>query len=199
MKIHLSSYKKSWKQDFVNLKEILSKAISHLNNDSFSIQIEHIGSTSVEGLLAKPIIDILIGVEKEADLDNLIKPFQEIGFTWNSTWDDTLPFRRLFHQLSPLDKSLPIPKQVTKPPKGDLRATYHITTNIHCVPINSDWWNDHLLFRNYLRANEEARQKYQAEKMLLSLREWESVPDYAGAKTRIIDELKEEAKIWENL
>lgn len=65
MKLPFESYTSRWKTMFETLKEELSEKLSVL-----SPSIEHIGSTSVEGLSAKPIIDIMIGVADNKDLDN---------------------------------------------------------------------------------------------------------------------------------
>ncbi|MEW5940643.1 MAG: GrpB family protein, partial [Chloroflexota bacterium] len=64
------------------------------------------------------------------------------------------------------------------------------------VAINSDWWVNHLLFRDYLRAAPEARRAYEAHKRQLAEREWNVSNDYAEAKTEFILKMMEEARAW---
>lgn len=69
MKIKFEKYNPDWSNDFEKIKSELSELIGFINPN-----IEHIGSTSVKGLSAKPIIDILIGVNNESDLEKTITP-----------------------------------------------------------------------------------------------------------------------------
>ncbi|MGV2482374.1 UNVERIFIED_CONTAM: GrpB family protein, partial [Salmonella enterica subsp. enterica serovar Weltevreden] len=59
-------------------------------------QIEHIGSTSVEGLSAKPIIDILIGLPDENDLNKTVEPLTGQGFIYYEKYNQDMPYRRFF-------------------------------------------------------------------------------------------------------
>ena len=69
MKIKFEKYNPNWANDFEKIKSELSELIGFINPKT-----EHIGSTSVKGLSAKPIIDILIGVNNESDLEKTITP-----------------------------------------------------------------------------------------------------------------------------
>jgi GrpB-like predicted nucleotidyltransferase (UPF0157 family) len=62
------------------------------------------------------------------------------------------------------------------------------------VPINSDWWNDHLLFRDFLRNSVVDRKLYEKFHPELSLIEWENGNDYASAKTSCIQSIVEKAR-----
>jgi len=62
------------------------------------------------------------------------------------------------------------------------------------VKINSDFWIKHLLFRNYLRNNYKARKEYENTKKTLAKMEWDSVNDYANAKSDCISKILENAK-----
>lgn len=66
MKITFEKYNPFWKKQFETIKNELKDSIGFLNP-----QIEHIGSTSVENLSAKPVIDIMIGVKNEEELDKI--------------------------------------------------------------------------------------------------------------------------------
>ena len=67
MKIEIEPYNENWKDQFKIICAELKEILAPINP-----QIDHIGSTSITGLSAKPIIDILIGVEKEIHLDNSV-------------------------------------------------------------------------------------------------------------------------------
>lgn len=58
--------------------------------------IEHIGSTSVHGLGAKPIIDVLLGVDKLKDADAIIPDMELLGYEYVSKYEDIMPERRYF-------------------------------------------------------------------------------------------------------
>ena len=65
-----------WKQDFQNIKAEIEDALGDL-----ALSIEHVGSTSVEGLSAKPIIDIDVVIEDRLILDDVILALKKIGYT----------------------------------------------------------------------------------------------------------------------
>jgi len=67
MKITLQEYQNSWKTVYDKENTLIASALK-----KWKPQIEHIGSTAVPGLKAKPIIDILIGLDKEVHLDEII-------------------------------------------------------------------------------------------------------------------------------
>ena len=67
-------YNEKWKQDFIDIKTELSQALGKI-----AISIEHVGSTSVEGLAAKPIIDIDVVVKNE-NLTDAISALNKIGY-----------------------------------------------------------------------------------------------------------------------
>jgi len=71
-------YNEAWKQDFQNIKIELEEALGDL-----ALRIEHVGSTSVEGLSAKPIIDIDVVIENEQILDDVISVLRKIGYIHN--------------------------------------------------------------------------------------------------------------------
>lgn len=63
------------------------------------------------------------------------------------------------------------------------------------VKINSDFWIDQLLFRNYLRNNNNAKKEYENVKKSLAKRKWDNINEYAEAKSDCISKLLEEARI----
>lgn len=108
------------------------------------VQIEHVGSTSVPGLAAKPIIDMMPGLRSLDDAPPLISPLESLGYEYVPAFEhDTssgpgMPLRRYFRK-----------------DENGARA-YHL----HIVEVGSPFWVEHLLFRDYLRAHPEVATEY---------------------------------------
>jgi GrpB-like predicted nucleotidyltransferase (UPF0157 family) len=136
------------------------------------IAIEHVGSTSVSGLAAKPRIDIMPGLRSEDDLDRTIEPMTALGFEYISKFEDEMPYRRLF----------------SRGPSGD-----QIAVNIHTVAVGSEFWERHLLFRDYLRSNPDVAEEYARLKRDLAPR-FTATNDYAEAKTEFIQTIEARAR-----
>lgn len=104
MKIVFEQYNPDWKNYFVKIKNELLELIGFIKP-----RIEHIGSTSVEGLSAKPIIDILVGVNSEKDLAETIKPLTENNYIYYECFNKEMPYRRFFikHKGDPAKFALP--------------------------------------------------------------------------------------------
>lgn len=133
MKIEIVPYTPEWKAKFENEKKNLSEVLKEFNP-----VIEHIGSTSVEGLGAKPIVDIQIGMPDYESLNKMIEPMLIAKYTYYKKYEDTLPDRRLFCRIyNPSNET--IPKILyTHNDKID-RTKYPNLYNIHCVEINTPW------------------------------------------------------------
>jgi GrpB-like predicted nucleotidyltransferase (UPF0157 family) len=114
----------------------------HLKEHGLELVLEHTGSTSVPGLSAKPIIDILGGWQDDADRPRLIAALEAAGYIHRG--EQGIPGREFFR-------------------RGDPRQ-YHL----HLTAVGSPFWNDHLAFRNFLRTNPEAREAYEALKLRLA-------------------------------
>src|SRR6478609_9165230 len=94
MKVVIADYNPQWDMDFTALKEKIAVILEELNPI-----IEHVGSTSIKGLGAKPIIDILIGVQNETDLEKLRVKMMDHGFTYYRIYNEVMPERRLLVKL----------------------------------------------------------------------------------------------------
>lgn len=162
MKVSLSGYNSDW----VNLFQKEKKLIAERLGDNV-VSVEHIGSTAVPGLGAKPIIDILLGVKKISDADEFIPKILELGYEYRNNFENVMPYRRYF----------------TKP------GYYHI----HTVEVTSNFQRRHLLFRDYLRANDSVRDSYSNLKRELVEKEWDDINDYAYAKTEFIRKAEKDA------
>lgn len=100
--------------------------------------IEHVGSTAVPGLGAKPIIDIMLGVTDLAEVAARLDRLEAHGYGYVPEYESQLPERRYFRK-----------------PESEPR-THHL----HCVIRGSDFWVRHLLFRDYLRAHPDSAGVY---------------------------------------
>jgi GrpB-like predicted nucleotidyltransferase (UPF0157 family) len=187
MKVKLEKYNPEWKSFFVIEKE---KLLQVLNSNR--IKIEHIGSTSIPDICSKPVIDIMIGVEQEKQLDLNIDKIISLGYTYVQKYEIIMPNRRYFFKLENPDIQLPRIIGFDDPDinKGNHNDSFHI----HMVTDNSDFWKNQLLFRNYLRNNQEARKEYENVKKTLAKTEWDSINDYAEAKSDCILKLLKKAK-----
>lgn len=125
--------------------------------------IEHVGSTSVPGLAAKPIIDIMAGIRTLADAPACIAPLEALGYHYVPEYEASIPERRYFR----------------KGPKG--ARLFHL----HMVEPTSDFWEKELLFRDYLRAHPSTAQAYEALKRKLA-RQYTDGNEYCEAKTDFI-------------
>jgi GrpB-like predicted nucleotidyltransferase (UPF0157 family) len=167
VKVNLLDYNPAWVNQFQEEKKFISDKLG-----SKIVSVEHIGSTAVPGLGAKPIIDILLGVKKISDADEFIPKMLELGYEYRNNFEHVMPYRRYF----------------TKP------GYYHV----HAVEVTSEFWRRHLLFRDYLRAHDDVRDAYYKIKKELAEREWNDTNDYALAKTEFIKRIEKEAEEYFN-
>jgi GrpB-like predicted nucleotidyltransferase (UPF0157 family) len=128
--------------------------------------IEHIGSTAVVGLGAKPIADIMIGLRALADTEPCISRLTSIGYNYRPENEHMFPERRF------LD-----------------RPSYHL----HMVEVSSDFWRRHIMFRDYLRIRPEKARQYLELKKELASKYQVDREGYTDAKTRFIAAALEEA------
>ena len=133
------------------------------------LAVEHVGSTAVPGLAAKPIIDILVRLRSLQDAAGVIPPLEGLGYEY-------LPEREI---ETPERRFLARPK--TKP------RTHHI----HMVEVGSDFSERHLLFRDYLRAHPDAAREYEDLKRALAAQFRENREAYTEGKTPFVRRIEE--------
>jgi GrpB-like predicted nucleotidyltransferase (UPF0157 family) len=133
-----------------------------------ALRIEHVGSTSVPGLGAKPIIDMLLEVTDSADEDAYVPALEAVGYvlrTRESNWHE--------HRLL----------------KGpDTEIHLHVFSS-GCPEIERM-----LMFRDWLRTHTVDFELYSRTKLALAQKEWRIVQDYADAKTSVIEEILARAR-----
>lgn len=157
------TYDPSWPAAFETEKNRILEACSR-----FSIAIEHVGSTAVPGLSAKPILDIMIGIPNDQDGVKLVPFLEELGYFYKG--ENGIPGRHYFTLGNP--------------------RTHHI----HMVKQQGEIWKKHLLFRDYLRIHKKDRDEYAALKQVLSGRFPTDRLRYTESKNGLIQHILEKAR-----
>lgn len=190
MKIPVHPYQPGWVQRFEAEKDLISRVLQGKISS-----IEHIGSTSVPGLAAKPIIDILAGVEEEQDLDPVVQPMVEAGFTYFKKYEANLPYRRLLVRLRALT-GLPVPALIGPDDEYITGVDFTSDTHVHIITVTSPHYFRHIAFREYLRAHPPVRDAYAELKLALSSKEFGHHLDYNAAKHDFVLKTEAEAVQW---
>ena len=190
MKIILEDYQPGWGDAFARELAVISAALA-----GFGPAIEHIGSTAVEGLCAKPTIDILVGLRDDTQLDRAIAPMVGAGYTYFKKYEPAMPYRRLFARLRPLTDQAP-PELIDVHDAFVRGQTFISVVNIHVVVKDTPHWTRHLAFRDYLRAHSDVRDDYGLLKSALSRADYRDTNEYNAAKERFIQETQARALAW---
>ena len=158
VQIQIVDYDAGWPKKFEVHARVIAEALRRV-----ALRIEHIGSTSVPGLAAKPIIDILVVVQNSADESSYTPHLEAAGYILRVRephWNEHRMFRT--H-------------------KKDVHV--HIYT-VGCAEIQRV-----LIFRDRLRMNIDDRRRYEKTKRELAAREWPNMDAYAKAKTEVIESI----------
>jgi GrpB-like predicted nucleotidyltransferase (UPF0157 family) len=155
--VELVSHDPAWAPMYEAEAERLHAALP----EGLVLKMEHFGSTAVPGLLAKPVIDILVAVSSIEDArETAVGPLEALGYLF---WYENPKRHRLFFV-----KGLP--------PRA-ARRTHHV----HMIEPSAEMWNM-LLFRDILRADPEEAARYAALKRELAVRHREDREAYTDAK-----------------
>jgi GrpB-like predicted nucleotidyltransferase (UPF0157 family) len=128
-----------------------------------AVRVEHVGSTSVPGLAAKPVIDIVLVVTDSADETGYVPDLEAAGYTLQFREPDWYEHRFLHH--------------------------HDPDVQIHVFSVGSPEVERMLLFRDRLRSRSEDRELYERTKRDLAVRRWVYVQDYADAKSAVVEEI----------
>lgn len=154
--IMLAEYDPAWTELFDREAERIRSALGDR-----ALQIEHTGSTSVPGLAAKPIIDIVLVVADSADEAAYVSSMEAAGYVLRIREPDWFEHR------------------VFKGPGTNV--------NIHVFSAGCPEIDRMVLFRDWLRANDADRELYERTKRELATKDWEYVQNYADAKTAVVE------------
>jgi GrpB-like predicted nucleotidyltransferase (UPF0157 family) len=135
--IQIVPYDSLWPREFAAEAVRISDACEDL-----PLRLEHIGSTAIPGLSAKPVIDIMAGCPARATRAAYIAALRQLGYEHRGAFG--IPGRNYFRRGAP--------------------RTHHV----HMVSWSSAFWQDHLLFRDFLRAHPAVVQEYDALKRELA-------------------------------
>ncbi|MFZ6656866.1 GrpB family protein [Undibacterium sp. TJN19] len=155
----LHSYSQEWPKLFLQVRQDLLHAFAPV-----LVSIEHIGSTSVPGLVAKPVIDVLLGASSLYDVESKIEALDKLGYIYVSKYEQELPMRRYFVKSS----------------VDSLRI------HLHAVETGSRFWLEHLAFRDLLCSDGNLRAKYQSLKIQLAQEHAQDKSAYSDAKGSFI-------------
>lgn len=160
----LLSYQESWKDDFEKIAKELKTALGDL-----ILKIEHVGSTSVQGLSAKPIIDIDLVIAIDTDLSEVIQKLAAIGYAHEG--------------------NLGIEGREAFAYSGKEHLQVH---HLYVCPENSLELKRHLAFRDYLRSHPGAVAIYGATKMKAAQLFPKNIESYMAYKTSVIEKIYKE-------
>jgi GrpB-like predicted nucleotidyltransferase (UPF0157 family) len=158
-------YDESWPSRYAGWEARLSAQLGNAAR-----RVEHVGSTSVPGLAAKPVIDIQVSTTDLAAEAHYCAPLERVGVQLRYR-DDQHRFFRPF-------------------------AGRPWDVHVHVCAVGSGWERRHLLFRDYLRASTKARTAYTEVKVVASRLCRGDRLGYNAAKTRVILDIMAEAEIW---
>lgn len=160
--IEIVGYDPSWPELFLKEKLKLERALRQFPK----LLIEHFGSTSVPGLAAKPVIDIMISVKSINLWPGLILPLKGLGYYyWDANEEDMLFIKGI-------------------PPLGEKR-THHV----HIYEFQGPRWEKELAFRDHLRIHPEVARQYEALKRELALKFTFDRDGYNNAKVDFIEDV----------
>ena len=164
-RIQLAAYDVRWPSMFAAADRKIRSAIS-----TRALLVEHVGSTSVPGLSAKPIIDIVLAVEDSRDEASYVSALEIHGFSLRAREPDWYEHRFLIQKF------------------GD--AEWHL----HVFSAGCEEIERMLAFRDRLRSDADDRQQYEDTKRRLAARKWKHVQNYADAKSDIVREILRRAR-----
>jgi len=167
-RIVIADYQPAW-------AEIAARLIGEIEASCgpLLLRVEHIGSTAVEGLAAKPVIDLAPIAADEASRDACVEPMVALGHEHHG--ENGIPGRRYFRGTD---------------------AESGLEVHVHLFAVDSPYLRRHLLFRDFLRARPAEAAAYGQMKRALATRPWSDGDEYAAAKTPFILPSLERAEAW---
>ena len=162
--VELVPYDSSWVEEYKKEERILRNLL-----EEYIVDIQHVGSTSIPGLSAKPILDIAVAVESKETLIKLIPILTNAGYDVKDSID--INGELLARKGSP-----------------ECRTHY-----IHIEVVGSEYWNNHILFRDYLINHTEYIKEYE-EMKINALSKFSERKKYTAEKNEFIKNILNLAK-----
>ncbi len=193
MILPFETYNPIWKNQFNTIRKQLETLLRPIH-----VTVDHIGSTSVEGLSAKPIIDIQLGVENDDDLDKIAFSLKLPNVVYYEKYNEDMPFRRFFVMFNQSTKEMGVASMVKLNEEipeilhhHDLRIAH-----IHTFVKGSEDWVRHIAFRDYLRSHPKVKNAYQELKQDLIQSDWKDGNEYNEAKDVFLKRYERIALEW---
>ncbi len=158
----IQDYQEHWAYDFLKIKKILLEA----NND-LHLEVEHVGSTAVPELSAKPIIDIDLVYQLKSEFDKIRTNLEALGYYHNG--DQGISGREVFKRRSGASNHV------------ILDAIRH---HLYACHESNEELKRHLIFRDALRNSQYLREEYQLLKLSLAEKAGQNKEKYAELKER---------------
>jgi GrpB-like predicted nucleotidyltransferase (UPF0157 family) len=165
--IALAPYDPQWPRGYATLERQIREALGPA-----AFLIEHVGSTSVPELSAKPIIDVMMAVANSAAEGAYVPPHERLGYVLRIREPDWYEHRML---------------------KAPALAGNIVAGNVHVFSQGCPEIGRMLAFRDWLRVNEADRRLYERTKQELAARVWKHVQDYADAKSEVVAAIAQRA------
>lgn len=162
--VSIVPYDASWAAEFEKEKQILNVLLK-----DHEVKIEHVGSTSIKGLAAKPIIDIAVGVKNAETMLALEKLLATKGYDMLNSIQDK---GEILARKGP----------------GDCRTHY-----IHIVIENDEYWNEFIYFKKYLLEHPQYIKQYEKLKSDLSVKYASERKKYTASKNEFISRILKKA------
>jgi GrpB-like predicted nucleotidyltransferase (UPF0157 family) len=163
--IEVVPYRAAWAASFDEWRKRLRAALGEA-----AMRIEHVGSTAVPGLPAKPIVDVQVSVRDVDDEASYVPAIEKLGVP--------LRYREAGHRYF-------------RPAGGD-----PLSVHIHVCAAGGEWECEHLLFRDYLRADSDAQAAYARLKRELGERYRDDRLAYTEGKTGFVLDTLDDARAW---
>lgn len=160
-KVKICPYDENWKIAYKKEKTTLLELLKGME-----FQIEHVGSTSIDGLSAKPIIDIAIGTNNKQTIYEIAKILEENNYETRDSLDT----------------------------KGEIFASKGNEYYIHIQEIGSTYWNNFMYFKKYLLDHPESVKEYEKLKNDLAIVYKDDRKKYTASKNEFISKIIKQAK-----
>jgi len=163
--VKLLPYSPKWAEAFEKEKKLLSRILNRI-----VVDIQHIGSTSIPGIVAKPIIDIQLAVHSLPEVSEIRSKLEEVGYEYRENGSDDT--------------------QILFVKGSEEKRTYYL----HISELESSQWQNSIGFRDYLRKNPKRAEQYSNLKKDLASKYSSYRDKYTASKAKFIQETIELAR-----
>lgn len=170
-RVEVVPYNAEWKTLFEKEKNLIAGVFNQTE-----VEIHHIGSTSVHGLSAKPIIDIMLAAESLEIVEKATPALEAAGY--DARGENGIPGRRYFHKCD----------------ENGIRKVH-----LHAFEKGSYQLYRHLVFRDYLRSHPEEAARYASVKEEAARQYEYDIESYITAKSPTVLEIEGKARLWKPL